>query len=105
MKYSIIYTTTKTKKEAKNIAIHLLNKKLVGCANIFPITSLYIWKGKIQEEKEIGMILKTETILMKKIIREIKSLHSYEIPCIVSFEIKKGNNKFLKWITENVSQV
>ena len=93
-----IYITVGMEKEAKNIAKTLLRKKLIACANLFPVTSLFHWENKLQEDDEIAMIMKTRTELVDKAIKEIKKLHSYEIPCIVVWQIYKGNEDYLSWI-------
>lgn len=96
--YSFIYVTAKNMDEAKNIAGYLLKKKLIACANIFQIKSMYLWKGKIEKENEYAMILKTRKNLVKTIINEVRVKHSYDVPCIISFDIKDGNRGFLDWI-------
>lgn len=100
-KFRLIYITTPTRREAKNIAETLVKEKLIACANFFPIESIYRWRGKIQREKEFGMIFKTKEKLVEKIIKRAKKLHSYEVPCIISLPIEKGYKKFLKWINES----
>jgi periplasmic divalent cation tolerance protein len=101
--YSCVYVTTKTKKEAQVIARHLLARKLIACANIFKINSIYRWKGKIENAHEHAMILKTRTVTLDSVIKEIKRKHSYEVPCIISFTINKGNKEFLDWVWSETS--
>ncbi|MGB9598510.1 MAG: divalent-cation tolerance protein CutA [Minisyncoccales bacterium] len=62
------------------------------------IAFIYEWQGKIQKEKEFGMLVKTKAKLIDKIIKRVKDFHSYEIPCIISLPIEKGNKEFLDWI-------
>jgi len=94
----LIYITTKTKKEAKKIAKILVKEKLAACCNVFPIESIYRWRGKIENAKEFGMFVKTKKNLVEKIIKRAKDLHSYDIPCIISLPIRNSNKDFLKWI-------
>ena len=96
----IVYVTTTNEKEAKKIAKALVEEKLAACINWFPIKSIYKWKGKIQEEKEVAMVIKTQAKLVDKIIKRVKELHSSSIPCIISLSIEKGYKKFLEWIKE-----
>ncbi len=90
--------------EAKQIAKYLLAKRLVACANIFKINSVYRWAGKIKDDEEYGMIMKTRKANIKKIINEIKEKHSYEVPCIISVSIANGNKQFLDWIAEETEK-
>ena len=104
MKSAIIYTTVPNLKEAKSICKVLVKERLVACANIFPINSVYRWKGRIEQAKECAIVLKTRSNLVKSVINRVKGLHSYECPCILSFDIKDGNKAFLKWV-EKETQV
>ena len=94
-----LYGTASTEKEGRDIAKKLLSNKLIACANIFPITSIFFWDNKLQEELEVGIIMKTQDELVETVIEEFKKLHSYEVPCIVSWQIEKGNQDYLNWIS------
>ena len=96
----INYITCKDKKEAEKIAKILINKKLAACANIFPISSLYMWKGRLVNEKEHVLITKSVKRNAKKLMEEVKRTHSYEIPCILQLDVK-ANKEFERWINEN----
>jgi len=99
--FVIVYVTTKNIQEARTIANTLVAEKLVACANIIPkIESIYWWKGKIEKSNENAIILKTKKNLTQKIIKRIKEIHSYTVPCIISIPIEDGNNDFLKWIND-----
>jgi len=106
-KFSFVYITFPTRKEAERVAKVLLFKRLSVCCNVFKIDSFYWWKKKIERAGEYGMIVKTRRALVEKVIKTVKKIHSYSIPCIVSFEIQKGNKEFLDWIekeTQNRSK-
>ena len=99
MNLSIIYVTTGTREEALSIARQLLSEQLIACANITgEITSVYNWNNATQEATEIGMLLKTRTELVSVVIERIKCIHSYECPCIVSWNISEGNFDFFQWV-------
>jgi len=96
------FVACKNGKEAEKIAIALLKKRLVACANIVPkISSLYWWKGKIVQEEEALLLLKTLKKNQKKIIQEIKKIHSYSIPCI-EFMGVKTNKECEKWLWREI---
>ncbi|MBI2084782.1 MAG: divalent-cation tolerance protein CutA [Candidatus Aenigmarchaeota archaeon] len=101
MTYSILFVTCPNLKSAGKISRHLLNEKLVACVNILPvIKSEYWWKGKIQSHSEVLMIIKTRSELYQKVEKEIKRLHPYKIPEVISFKVHKGNKDYLNWISE-----
>ncbi|MEW6407377.1 MAG: divalent-cation tolerance protein CutA [Patescibacteria group bacterium] len=99
MKFSLIYITCKNQKEAQKIAKAVVDKKLAACANIFPkIKSYYRWHGKAVWDQERVLILKTKKANLNKVIKKVKGIHSYKIPCILAFEIKGGNKEYLNWL-------
>ena len=97
------YITAPHKREAEKIAKKLLNKKLIACANVISnVNSYFVWKNKVQNSKEIIICGKTTSKNQKEIVRVVKKLHSYSLPCIIFIDIKNGNDDFLKWIKQSV---
>ena len=97
------YITAPNRKEAERIAKKLLDKKLIACANVINnVNSYFVWKNKVQNSKEIIICGKTTSKNQTKIIKAVKSIHSYSVPCIIFFDIKNGNKDFLKWIEQSV---
>ena len=96
---SAVYVTTGTYDEAQKIARSVVVDRLAACANIFgSISSVYLWQGKICENPETALILKTRTELITQLTERIKELHSYDCPCIAVFGIVGGNIDYIKWI-------
>lgn len=87
--------------EAKKIARHLLEKRLIACANIFPIESLFWWEGKLTEEKEAAMLCKAKKESFSSIEAEVKKIHSYKVPCIVAFDWAASNKGYAEWVKKN----
>lgn len=102
MKFIEITTTFENKEEAEKMAKLLLDERLVSCAQISKIDSLYHWKGKLEKEHEFMLTLKSKSILYKQIEKIIKKNHSYEVPQIVVLPIKNGSKEYLEWIKENI---
>lgn len=99
MQFVSVYITAKDVREARAIARQLLKERLIACANIIPkIESLYRWKGKLQRHGETAIIAKSKAANAKKIIKRVKELHSYDVPCVVFWNIADGNKDFLDWI-------
>ncbi len=97
--YIVVYITTGSVSEAKKIGSTLVEEKLVACSNIIsPIRSIYSWKGKICDDKEALMILKTKKKLFKQIVKRVEKLHSYEVPEIIAIPIIEGSSKYLSWL-------
>jgi len=101
MDFIFIYITTPNKKEAKKIARYLLKRRLIACANIFPINSLYWWKVKIVDDNEFVLIAKTIKNNFEKVKKEIEKIHSYKIPCIIKIPVS-SNKKFFDWLKREI---
>ncbi len=97
----LVYITNPTKKAAQKIAKDLLQKRLIACANIFPVESFYWWKGKIEKAKEFVLIGKTTEKNYGKIKKEIERIHPYEIPCVLKIKVEP-NEKFLAWLKKEL---
>lgn len=99
-----VYMTAADKDEALRIGRVLVEERLVACVNqLDGMTSLYWWKGKVEEGCEVVLIAKTQPALLEKIIDRVRSLHSYECPCVISWPIEQGNPEYLKWIADETS--
>ena len=97
--YSFVYITTGDVDEARRIAQELVELRLAACANILSrMESVYRWEGKICNENEAVLIAKTKTALLSQLTKKVKSIHSYDCPCIVALPIQSGYSPFLDWI-------
>ena len=102
MAFCIIYVTHENLEEAKKVGNHLLEKKMIACANYFPITSSFLWKENIQYEEEFISILKTSLKNWERVKEEIKKVHPYDTPAIIKFQVE-ANEDFEKWIEEETN--
>lgn len=97
--FVIILVTCASKKEASDIARSLLKKRLVACASIIPgVESKFWWKGKLDSAKEVMLVLKTRRGNFKKIEKEVRRAHSYDVPEIIAIQIVAGSKSYLNWI-------
>ncbi len=98
----LVQTTTDTKSEAKKIADILIKKKLTACIQISAIDSIYEWKNQICKEKEYLLNIKTKKKNYKKIEREIKENHSYDVPEIIGTKIVSLSKDYKKFMKEGM---
>lgn len=95
----VFFSTFKSKKEATVFAQALVKNKLAACVNVLPqIESHYSWKNKLCKDKEFLVIGKTSAVKFKVIKKKIRTLHSYEVPELICFEIKDGLKSYLAWL-------
>jgi periplasmic divalent cation tolerance protein len=97
--YIIVIVTTANKQDAEKIAQHLLNKRLIACANIIgPVTSLFHWSGKTEHAEEYLALLKSRNDLFEKLTETVKALHSYDVPEILAIPVVGGSKEYVDWL-------
>ncbi len=105
MAANFIYMTAGNKAEAQKIAKTLVEHRLAACVNILEnMQSVYRWEEEIREDAEVVLIAKTTEDLVCELIDKVKSVHSYDCPCIVSLPILDGYPPFLNWIHNEVKK-
>lgn len=96
----VVITTVGTEEEANHLARELVARRHACCVNILPIQrSVYRWQGEICEDSEFMLLVKTLEEEYEKVEAAIQELHSYELPEILAFNIGRGEEGFLHWIT------
>jgi periplasmic divalent cation tolerance protein len=102
-RYRLVLSTCGDMQTAQNIARVLVESKLAACVNILPgLTSVYAWKGQIESDNEILLLIKTRTVCLAEVQKTIQKLHSYELPEIIDVPITGGLTEYLNWITQSV---
>jgi len=105
MTKQFVYMTAGSPEEARRIGEALVADRLAACVNIIDgMHSIYRWEGKLQQDRETVMIAKTTRDRLPALIETVESLHSYDCPCIVSFDIDGGYPDFLEWIGTEVRE-
>lgn len=95
----LVYLTAPNRDEALALARTVVGERLAACANILgDITSVYWWDGRLNEDREVALILKTRADLVEVLTARLRELHSYTYPCVVALPIVSGNPAFLDWI-------
>lgn len=93
------YVTASSRAEAVMIGRALVEERLAACANVFDgMTSIYRWDGKLHDEDEAVLVLKTTAARLEALTARIKELHSYELPCVAAWPIREGNAPYLDWV-------
>jgi len=97
----VVYITSPNEDEAARIAKAIVEEKLAGCVNIVKgIRSIYSWQGKIEDDSEVLMIVKTQKHLFERLKMRVKELHSYTVPEIIALPVVEGSEDYLNWLKE-----
>jgi len=98
----LVYITCESVAEAKKIGRHLMEKRLCACVNIFPdMQPMFFWppkSGKIDESKEVVLIVKTLNEKFEEVEKEVVKTHSSDTPCIFSIKVDKVSQKYFDWL-------
>jgi periplasmic divalent cation tolerance protein len=99
----VVLVTCKSKAEARRIVTALVEKRLAPCGNILgaPVSSIYRWKGKVEQAKEVLVILKSTRRAFAALEREVARLHGYDVPEIIALPVEMGSRKYLAWVGKN----
>jgi periplasmic divalent cation tolerance protein len=104
MTVRLVYITAGDEDEAHRIGRALVESRLAACANIIGgMNSIYWWEGAIHEDGEAILIVKTGESAVPVLIEKVRSMHSYDCPCVVSLPILEGNPDYLDWIESEAS--
>ena len=103
MKPVIIVSTYPDQKTVKKTANELVKKRLAACVNISKISSIYSWKGKIENTSEFLAIFKTTQKNKNSLKKAIKNLHPYDVPEIAEIDVRSINQPYLKWLIESTN--
>jgi periplasmic divalent cation tolerance protein len=99
----VILVTAASKKECRKIARHLVESKLAACVSITqPIESFYRWEGKIAQDQEYQLLIKSARDLFPEIKAAISKLHSYHTPEIICLPIIEGSRNYLQWVGDSL---
>lgn len=98
MDFASVYVTAPDQETARRLARALLERRLVACANLFPIASMYHWEGRIEEAPEVAMLLKTPRANVDAVAAAVAEMHPYDVPCVVGFPIAGGHAPYYAWI-------
>lgn len=95
----IILITAGSEEEAEKIARTLVAEQLAACVNVVsPIRSIYRWEGKVQDDREWLLFIKTQQTRFAAVEARVKTLHSYQVPEVIALPVVDGSEKYLGWV-------
>jgi len=103
----VVLVTCGSLPEARRIAQGVVRARLAACVNIgsAPVESVYRWKGKVERAREFLLVMKTTAKRLPELEREVKRLHSYDVPEFIALPIAAGSREYLRWLGGSVKAV
>jgi len=100
--YLVVLITAPVDK-GEELANFIVEKKLGACVNLVPqVSSTYWWKGKVERDREVLLIVKTSAGKFRELKEKVKEVHPYTVPEIIALPIVAGNEDYLRWIGESL---
>ena len=99
----VLLTALPSRADARRLAALLVEEKLAACVQLLPIESFYRWEGKVQNEAEVLLLIKTRTALFDAAMARIKAEHPYTVPEIVGWPFSAGHLPYRDWIDDSTA--
>ena len=102
----MVLVTCSTLMEARRIARTVVSKRLAACVNVIlsPAESFYTWNGKLERAREYLLVMKTAAKRLSELEREVKRLHSYDVPEFIALKLTEGSASYLGWLSSSVAK-
>lgn len=100
----VVLTTVANDDEAVKLVRALLDRRLIACGTLLPgARSLYRWQGKVADEREVLLLLKTRSARLEPLQEAFRELHPYKVPELLALSVDTGLEKYLEWINAETS--
>jgi periplasmic divalent cation tolerance protein len=97
-------TTLSADADAVLLARTLVEERLAACVNVLsPMTSVYRWQGKVEQEREQQLVIKTASARVSALEARVRQLHPYDLPEFLVLDVSGGSQAYLAWVAESVS--
>jgi periplasmic divalent cation tolerance protein len=96
----VVLTTLASEAEAVTLVRELLERRIVACGTVLPGgRSLYRWQGRIADEREVVVLLKTRSGRLESLKEAFATLHPYKVPELLAVPVEAGLDRYLEWIS------
>jgi periplasmic divalent cation tolerance protein len=97
--FIVVLITCPSPEEAENLSKKILSERLAACVNIInSVHSLFHWQGKIEDDQESLMIVKTRSVLLDQLKTFVQENHPYDVPEVIALPIVGGSDDYMEWM-------
>lgn len=95
----VVLVTSPTPERAAELARTLVEERLAACGNVVPgVRSIYRWEGKVEDEQEVLLVLKTTRARLEALRARVLALHPYQVPEVLALSVEAGSAAYLEWV-------
>jgi periplasmic divalent cation tolerance protein len=95
----VVFVTAANPEEAAKISESAVKSRQAACATTFPVVrSVYWWEGKLLNDQESVVMLKTTSERFEALQKTIRAVHSYKVPEIIAVPVTNGLPQYLEWV-------
>jgi periplasmic divalent cation tolerance protein len=98
----VVLVTAGSSDQAANIARSLVEERLAACVNVVPVRSIYRWEGKVADDGEWLLVVKTTRERFDAVEARIRELHSYAVPEVIALDVALSSRPYLDWLLGSV---
>jgi periplasmic divalent cation tolerance protein len=100
----VVLTTLATEGDARALVTELVAARLVACGTVLPgARSIYRWEGKVTEEAEVVVLLKTDGSKWEALSAAVRQRHPYDVPELLALPVARGLDRYLSWLASEVA--
>jgi periplasmic divalent cation tolerance protein len=99
----VVVLVTAPRGKGREIALKLLERRLAACVNVVPVESLYWWQGRIEEDSEELLVIKTRAELLPELAKQLREIHPYQVPELIALPIVTGLKEYVEWLIRESS--
>jgi periplasmic divalent cation tolerance protein len=101
----VAFTTAPSAEDGRRIARALVESRLVACGTVIPGgVSVYRWRGVVEEQDEVLVVLKTTAERWPDLVAALPGLHPYEVPELIALPVVRGHGPYLRWVSDETSR-
>ncbi len=100
----VMLVTAGTTEQGEALSRALVEERLAACVNLVPnVRSIYRWQGKVCDDREVLLVIKTRRALFSRVAERVKEIHIYEVPEIIALDVVEGSASYLGWLVRETS--
>lgn len=100
----VVLVTVPSREVGERIATAVVEAHLAACVNMVDgLRSIFYWEGRVQDEREVLLLVKTRGDRLARLEARIRALHPYSVPEFIALPVVAGHRPYLEWVSDCVT--